>query len=95
MKRTRLSLVHMAKLTFAAAAITLAVGALDGTVAQGSDVRRFEGRELTFAGYSSTFNEEWDKAFGQFFEKRTGIKITISSGRTFCHCRWLELFGAF
>lgn len=45
------------------------------TGAQDSDIKRFSGRTLTFAGYSSAFNEQWSKSFGQYFEQRTGIKI--------------------
>lgn len=63
---------------FALAGCVLAVTAAAFATAAGAqekDVRRFAGKTLTFAGYSSTFNEEWAKSFGQYFEKRTGVKI--------------------
>ncbi|MBS0248922.1 MAG: extracellular solute-binding protein [Proteobacteria bacterium] len=54
----------------------VAASALISTAnAQEKNIKRFAGKTLTFAGYSSTFNEEWAKSFGQYFEKRTGIKI--------------------
>lgn len=65
-----------AKRALASWMAVLAIGALDGAAnAQDANIRRFDGRTLTFAGYSDTFNQEWAKAFGQYFEKRTGIKI--------------------
>src|SRR5262249_43591114 len=43
--------------------------------ADNGNIRRFEGRTLTIAGYSSTFNDVWAKSFGEYFEKRTGVKV--------------------
>jgi spermidine/putrescine-binding protein len=64
------------KIALMGCVFALAAGALSVSAnAQDKDIRRFAGRTLTFAGYSSTFNEEWAKSFGQYFEKRTGIKI--------------------
>lgn len=57
--------------------VVLASAAAERTAfaAGSADIRQFAGRTLTFAGYSSTFNEEWEKSFGQYFEKRTGVKV--------------------
>lgn len=76
MKTTEFVSRQITKLAHVGWASVLAIGALHGTAtAQGSDIRRFEGRTLTFAGYSGTFNDQWAKSIGQYFEKRTGIKI--------------------
>lgn len=64
-----------AKLVLAFWSSALAIGAIEGSALAAENVRRFEGRTLTFAGYSSTFNEVWAKSFGQYFEKRTGVKV--------------------
>lgn len=58
-------------LTFALASTAIQKSAY----AADENIRRFEGRTLTIAGYSSTFNDQWHKAFGEYFEKRTGIKL--------------------
>lgn len=76
MNRKVLLPLRPAKLAVACWSAMVALGALGGqALAQDKDIRRFEGQTLNFAGYSSTFNEEWAKAFGTYFEKRTGVKI--------------------
>lgn len=39
------------------------------------DFRRFAGETLTIAGYSSTWNNTWQKGFGKYFTDLTGIKL--------------------
>jgi spermidine/putrescine-binding protein len=76
MKSTGIVSKRTANFALAGLMAIAAFGVFDNAAnAQNADIRRFEGRTLTFAGYSDTFNQEWAKAFGQYFEKRTGIKI--------------------
>jgi spermidine/putrescine-binding protein len=65
-----------AKYALMCLALLLASTAMEGgAYAQNNNIRRFEGRTLTIAGYSSTFNDQWQKSFGEYFENRTGVKV--------------------
>lgn len=56
--------------------MVLVFSATHGALAQDAgDIRRFAGQSISFAGYSSAFNDKWAASFGKYFTERTGITI--------------------
>lgn len=56
--------------------VALLLSATHGVLAQDAgDIRRFAGQSISFAGYSSAFNDKWAASFGKYFTERTGITI--------------------
>ncbi|MDX3809740.1 extracellular solute-binding protein [Bosea thiooxidans] len=70
------SYLSIKKLRLCGILATLVLGATHGALAQnGGDIRRFAGQSISFAGYSSAFNDKWAASFGKYFTDRTGITI--------------------
>lgn len=70
------SYLSMTRLRLCGLSVALVLGASHGALAQDAgDIRRFAGQSISFAGYSSAFNDKWAASFGKFFTERTGITI--------------------
>ncbi|WP_159599427.1 ABC transporter substrate-binding protein [Starkeya nomas] len=66
----------MARLRLCGLSVALMLSATHGALAQDAgDIRRFAGQSISFAGYSSAFNDKWAASFGKYFTERTGVTI--------------------
>ncbi|CAH1655695.1 extracellular solute-binding protein [Chelatococcus asaccharovorans] len=69
---------HLSKMSIrlCGLSVALVIGATHGALAQDAgNIRRFAGQSISFAGYSSAFNDKWAASFGKYFTERTGITI--------------------
>lgn len=68
--------LSMARLRLCGLSVALMLSATHGALAQDAgDIRRFAGQSISFAGYSSAFNDKWAASFGKYFTERTGVTI--------------------
>ncbi len=68
--------LSMARLRLCGLSVALMLSATHGALAQDAgDIRRFAGQSISFAGYSSAFNDKWAASFGTYFTERTGVTI--------------------
>lgn len=70
------SYFSMTRLRLCGVSVALLLSATHGALAQDAgDIRRFAGQSISFAGYSTAFNDKWAASFGKYFTDRTGITI--------------------